>query len=64
MAAMVAALDSMHGVTGKAEFFAQAANADLRSTAFFMRKLAERMAREIARSTTCAWWRLAACRLR
>ncbi len=46
MAAMVAAIDSMHGVTGKPEFFAQAANADLRSTAFFMRKLAELMARD------------------
>jgi hypothetical protein len=46
MAAMVAALDSMHGVTGKPEFFAQAAGADLRSTAFFMRKLAEQMAKD------------------
>ena len=46
MAAMVAALDSMHGVTGKPEFFAQAASADMRSTAFFMRKLAEQMAKD------------------
>jgi hypothetical protein len=46
MAAMVAALDSMKGVAGKPEFFAQAAGADARSTAFFMRKLAELMAKD------------------
>lgn len=46
MAAMVAALDSMQGVAGRPEFFAQAAAADTRSAAFFMRKLAELMAKD------------------
>lgn len=46
MAAMVAALDSMKGVEGRPEFFAQAAGADTRSSAFFMRKLAELMAND------------------
>lgn len=46
MAAMVAALDSMQGVAGRPEFFGQAAAADTRSAAFFMRKLAELMAKD------------------
>ena len=46
MAAMVAALDSKKGVEGRPEFFVQAAGADARSTAFFMRKLAELMAQD------------------
>jgi hypothetical protein len=46
MAATVAALDSMHGVAGRPEFFAQAAAANSRSAAFFMRRLAELMAKD------------------
>jgi hypothetical protein len=44
MAAMVAALDSMHGVEGRDVFFARAAAADSRALAYFMRRHAELMA--------------------
>lgn len=46
MAAMVAAIDSMKGVAGRPEFFAQAAAAQTRSSAFFMRRLAELMSKD------------------
>lgn len=46
MAAMVAALDSMKDVAGRAVFIDRAAAADTRATAFFMRTLAELMAKE------------------
>lgn len=45
MAAMVAALDSMKGVAGREIFAAQAANADQRATAYFMRRQAELLAK-------------------
>jgi hypothetical protein len=46
MAAMVAALDSMKDVAGRPVFIDRAAAADTRATAFFMRRLAELMAKE------------------
>ncbi len=46
MAAMVAALDSMAGVEGRDVFVTHAAEADARSSAFFMRRLAELMAKD------------------
>jgi len=46
MAAMVAALDSMNGVAGRPDFFAQAAGADTRSSAYFMRLVADLMAKD------------------
>ncbi|HZL32091.1 MAG TPA: hypothetical protein VFC54_13680 [Pseudolabrys sp.] len=46
MAAMVAALDSMHGVAGRDVFIAQAASADQRGIALFMRRLAELMVKD------------------
>ncbi len=49
MAAMVAALDSMKTVAGRDVFVAQAARANSRSTAFFMRRQAELMAKDYRR---------------
>jgi hypothetical protein len=46
MAAMVAALDSMKDVAGRPVFIDRAAAADTRATAFFMRRLAELMAKD------------------
>ena len=46
MAAMVAALDSMKDVAGRPVFIDRAAAADTRATAFFMRTLAELMAKD------------------
>ena len=49
MAAMVAALDSMAAVAGRDVFVAQAARANSRATAFFMRRQAELMAKDYRR---------------
>ncbi len=46
MAAMVAALDGMTDVEGRDVFVDRAAAADTRATAFFMRRLAEMMAKD------------------
>ena len=46
MAAMVAALDSMKGVAGRDVFIAHAVAADHHSTAYFMRRQAELMAKD------------------
>jgi hypothetical protein len=49
MAAMVAALDSMAAAAGRDVFVAQAARANSRATAFFMRRQAELMAKDYRR---------------
>jgi hypothetical protein len=49
MAAMVAALDSMHGVGGRDVFVARAAEANSRALAYFMRRHAELLADDYRR---------------